>query len=202
VNILLDMPIRDVARADVRGGAREQFERRIRNAVRYADPCAWAVAAAATALAEGPAAPALADRARVGLLVVSPEGPSETIRALAAALKDGQTSPLRYPAANPGSLAGVACIALGFRGPTLAVLGESAHGARLGLFMAGRWLARGAVTAMMVAACHHDADGTWRCRAVALAAGTAPDNQTPPDALVSWLAGMEADTEAACDRTT
>ena len=43
----------------------------------------------------------------MGVLVTSPRGPVETIEAVAQAAREGFSSPLRYPASNPGSLAGV-----------------------------------------------------------------------------------------------
>ena len=111
--------------------------------VRYADPSAWIVAtAAARALAAAPQAVTTAGD-RIGVVVTSPRGPIETMAWVASAAREGYSSPLRYPATNPGSLAGVACIALTLRGPTLVLTMAPGQGGALAVVLGERWISEG-----------------------------------------------------------
>jgi hypothetical protein len=129
------------------------FEPRARATVRYADPAAW-ITAAAVARAVGPVKDSLASvRDHVGVIVASNEGPSETMAVVADAAVNGFSSPLRYPAANPGSLAGVTCIVFGFRGPTLNFILPPARAVLPGLHLAREWLLRRSVHYVVLAVC-------------------------------------------------
>jgi hypothetical protein len=157
--------------------------------VRYADPVAWA---AATAVARAMAAFAErlgAQRDRVGVVVASAEGPTEAIAAVAKAAREGYPSAMRYPAANPSSLAGVTCIAFGFRGPTLSLLAAPGEGAAMALFMAGRWLGRGDAAAMAVAVCGRRAAGPVLARALIVEGCEGRPDLAPldPEFAAAWL---------------
>lgn len=139
-------------------------------AVRYADPAAWTVAAA-VARAVAPRRDAiLAEHERVGVVVVSPDGPVEAAAAVRAAARAGAAAPLRFPAAGPGSLVGVVCLGLGLRGPSLVLTVPPARGAPIGLRLANGWLARGHAAWVVLVACIHT-DGLPRARALAIASG-------------------------------
>jgi hypothetical protein len=95
---------------------------------------------------------------------------------------------MRYPASNPGSLAGVTCIALGLRGPTLVLTMPPAEGAPVGLLLGGRWIERGDVPLVLVGACWERSPGKPRARCLLLGrgAGAAPID---PARDAAWLAG-------------
>ena len=84
------------------------FDPRARAVIRYADPAAWITAVAiarATATIAGRLEPWRHD---VGIAVVSDHGPGETMAQVHANADAGFSLPLRYAAAGPGSMAGVA----------------------------------------------------------------------------------------------
>jgi hypothetical protein len=129
----------------------ELFELRARTAVRFADPSAWITATAVARAISGNKdllAPVLHE---VGIVVVSDQGPSATMAEVCAAAKTGFSSPLRYAASSPGSLAGVSCIAFGFRGPTLNLTMRLEDGLPTALQMCSGWLARRAARFMVLA---------------------------------------------------
>lgn len=129
----------------------ELFEPKSRAAVRYADPAAWITASAvALALSESraPLASSLHD---VGIVVVSDQGASATMLEMDKALASGFSSPLRYAAANPSSLAGVACIMSGLRGPTICFTMAAGRGVPAALQLCACWLARRAARLMLLA---------------------------------------------------
>ncbi|MFV2010012.1 MULTISPECIES: beta-ketoacyl synthase N-terminal-like domain-containing protein [unclassified Micromonospora] len=90
-----------------------------RTASGYADPVAWLVA--------DTVAEALRDAGRVvvgsgrdtGVLAVSEYATRPTMGLVAAGAGRGRVSPMRFAAANPGSIAGLACIEHRLRGPSL-----------------------------------------------------------------------------------
>jgi hypothetical protein len=187
-----------LARGEADELERELFDRRALATVRYADPAAWTVAtAAARAIAAAREAVTAAGDA-IGVLVTSPRGPVETIAAVAQAAREGFSSPLRYPASNPGSLAGVTCIALGLRGPTLMLTMPPLEGAPLGLLLGGRWIERGDVPLVVVAACRERSPGkhTARCLLLGRAAAGADGGSIDRARDGAWLAGSVA-VEAA-----
>jgi hypothetical protein len=165
------------------------FTKQAVSTVRYADPAAWIVATAvARALAAAPEAVKAAGD-RIGVVVTSPRGPVETMTWIATATREGYSSPLRYPATNPGSLAGVACIALTLRGPTLVLTMPPAQGAPLAITLGARWIARGDVALALVASCRdHGEPGkhTARCLLVG-GASSAPALDDARDGR--WLSG-------------
>lgn len=130
---------------------RDLFDARARATVRFADPAAWTTATAvARAISESRTllAPFLH---QVGVVVVSDQGPAATMAEVRAAATTGFSSPLRYAAASPGSLAGVSCIAFGFRGPTLNLSMRPEQGVPVALQMCSGWLARGTARCVVLA---------------------------------------------------
>lgn len=145
------------------------FEARTRRAVRYADPAAWITAAAvAHALAEVRDLLALSLH-EVGVVVVSDQGPTSTMAEVNAATSTGFSSPLRYAASSPGSLAGVACIAFGFRGPTLNFTMLPDNGVPVALKLCTGWLSRRVARYMVLATFRTTDLTTGFSRAVLLA---------------------------------
>jgi len=129
------------------------FEAQTRATIRYADPAAWIVAAA-IANATARSMELFAKSAHeVGVITVSDQGPASSMTEVNAATSKGFSSPIRYAASNPGSFAGVACIAFGFRGPTLNLIMPPQDGVPVALKLCAGWLTR-RVARWMVLATH------------------------------------------------
>jgi hypothetical protein len=129
------------------------FDPHLRTVVRYADPAAWTTAAA-VARAIAPVRDILAAaRDDVAVLAVSDDGPQETMQALEEAARKEFSSPLRFPAGNPGSFVGVSCILFGFRGPTLNFTLPPPEGASVALDLAAGWLKRRVVRYVVLSTC-------------------------------------------------
>jgi hypothetical protein len=164
------------------------FEPRLRTTVRYADPAAW-VTAAAVARALAPLRQAAAVPPQAGLVVSSAHGPTEAMATIEEAARAGYSSPMRYPASNPGSLTGVSCIAFGLQGPTLNLVIPPRRGVPLGLLVAGGWLRRGVTPLMAVAACARRDPAGLRARCLWLSCGESSPVAAGPlsEAHVAWL---------------
>lgn len=170
----------------------ELFTAKARATVRYADPASWIIA---TAIARAiSAVRASVDDAahEVGVVVMSDQGPTEAMDAIALAANEKQSSPLRFPAANPGAMVGVTCIALGFRGPTLNLVNSPADGVQPALAICQGWLQRRMARFMLIATCTSTV-GQCRCaRAVLLAAqGAAATEDRMTPAVARWLMQVE-----------
>src|SRR5262245_46727610 len=155
------------ARGEADEERREAIDPQARATIRYADAAAWITAtAAANALAEV-GEPVSEMRPEVGVVTVSDDGPGETMAAVAEAAAAGFSSPMRYPAANPGSLAGVLCIAFGLRGPTLNLTMKPEDALPVVFQAAAGWLDRGVMPFLLVASCRRTEDG-YRSRCLLL----------------------------------
>ncbi|MBS0266747.1 MAG: hypothetical protein JSS02_32770 [Planctomycetes bacterium] len=170
------------------------FDAKLRNVVRYADPAAWTCAVSAVhALASVPDRLS-GDRDRVGVIVVCDDGPQEAMQALDEAAVKGFSSPLKFPAGNPGSLVGVTCILLGFRGPTLNFIMPPASGVPAGLVMAAGWLQRNVCSHVLLTASSRAAGATPNARTLLL---TAPQDGPASTSLLSpaeltWLSFVDS----------
>jgi hypothetical protein len=140
-----------VERGEATEPQRELLGEKIRSIVRYADPVAWITATAVARALTNMKDPDALARDCVAVVAISECGPSETMDVVAEAAVAGSSSPLRYPAANPGSLIGVTCIAFGFRGPTLDFIMPPSDAVPLGLVMADAWLKRRAASVVVLA---------------------------------------------------
>ena len=164
-------------------------------AIRYADPASWtaatAVARAITELRDA----VLAAHDRVGVIVTSAEGPVEAMAAMNEASRQGSSSPIRFPASNAGSLAGIPSIAFTFRGPTLMLTLPADRGVPVGLLLAGAWIRRGHADHVVLVACGRvDGKPAARCLLLgALSEGEAPGDT---DVAAAWLAAPVEATEA------
>jgi hypothetical protein len=170
------------------------FEARLRAVVRYADPASWIVAAAVARAVE-PLKETLADlRDRVGVVVVGEEGPQEAMQAIDDAARTGFSSPLRFPAANPGAVVGVTCILLGFRGPTMNFIMPRAEGVPVGWLLAARWLERQVVNYAVITTYSRRDGSAVGARSLLLStAETDRDGFSPsPGIDMNWLVANDA----------
>ena len=129
------------------------FDAHFRTVVRFADQTAWITAATIGRCVSGLGSPGSATREATGVVVVCDEGPAETMAVVGKAADEGFSSPIRYPASNPGSLCGVSCIAFGLRGPTMNFAMPPSTGVPVALALAAGWLRRGLAQNMIVAVC-------------------------------------------------
>ena len=137
----------------------------------FADPAGWLVAAAVQDALAGCTEPVLADPDQVGVLVLSATGPARSMRDIAGTATRGMVSPLRFAGANPGVLAGLACIRWRLRGPSLNLAMAPADGVDVARTVVTAWLTGGQATWVLVAG-HHDAGDQQIARcAVATLAG-------------------------------
>jgi hypothetical protein len=167
----------------------ELFDARLRTVVRYADPSAW-ISAAAVAHAVAPSKETFAAmRDKVGVIAISDEGPQEAMQSLEEAALAGFSSPLRFPAANPGSLVGVTCILLGFRGPTMNFIMPPVSGVPMGLVLAAGWLQRRVCSSVVVTSCAHSGAQGPSARSLWLSArdGVVVPASPLDDAQAAWL---------------
>ena len=177
----------EISRGEAEDLDKGLFLRQVVTSVRYADTAAW-VTATAIARAIAPVAERVGPaRDRVGVVVTSEHGPEETIASLAQAAREGYSSPLRFPAGNPASLVGVACVLMGFRGPTLNLLMPPTEGLRVAVFMAECWLDAGTADFVVAALCRRRATGRYLARAVVLGRGAASASERA--GISAWMAG-------------
>jgi hypothetical protein len=187
-----------VARGEADQPQRDLFDPAARTLVRYADPAAW-VTATAIARALDPLRDVVAaDHDQISVVVTSDCGPIETMATVAEAARAGFASPLRYPAANPWSLAGVACILFGLRGFTLTLTMPPATGVPIGLLMAGRWLHHHAVPLAIVASCSLLETNRYMARCLALVPPASSSQRTSMDrsTAFAWLRGLAVAEES------
>jgi hypothetical protein len=157
--------------------------------IRYADPASW-VTANAVANAVDPVREAVAAaHDRTGVVATSAEGPVEAMAAMHEAALAGSSSPIRFPASNAGSLAGITSIAFGFRGPTLMLTLPPDRGAPVGLLLAEAWLRRGDISFVAVSACgRRDARPIARCLLLTTGLTSVEGTLLDPERDRAWLA--------------
>jgi hypothetical protein len=129
-----------IGRGEAEIGGSERYGKGLERKVRYADPVAWTIKGAVTAALTGLFEKVSAVRDSVGFATATEIGPRDTIVEVARAARIGQCSPLRFAAANPGSVTSVACVAFGFRGPTRNLVMSPADSVPLLLMFAEQWL--------------------------------------------------------------
>jgi len=174
-----------VGRGEALDAPRDRFQAPAIKAIRYADPAAW-VTATAVANAVDPVREALAAaHDRVGVVVTGADGPVEAMAAMCEAARGGTSSPIRFPASNAGSLAGLTSIAFAFRGPTLMLTMPPARGVPVALLLADAWLKRGVAAYVVVAACAQAAGSRPTARCLVLGGETA---SLDPALDALWLA--------------
>jgi len=164
---------------------RRRFDAPALASVRYADPAAWIVASSVANAADPMKEAFAAAHDRTGVVAIGADGPTEAMAAMNEASRALSSSPIRYPASNAGSLAGLASIALGLRGPTLVLTLPPDRGVPVGLLVADAWLRRGVVSFMAVATCR-EAGGrpVGRCLLLAREGEMLDDERDVP-----WLLG-------------
>lgn len=157
-------------------------------AIRYADPASWTTATAVAHAIASHREAVLAAHDRVGVIVTSAEGPVEAIAAMCEASKSGSSSPIRFPASNAGSLAGLTSIGFTFRGPTLMLTMPAERGAPVALVLADAWIARGQADYVVVAACGRVDQGGDKPAARCLLVGHAREGALDRAESAAWLA--------------
>lgn len=163
-------------------------------AIRYADPASWTTATAVAHAIASHRDAVLAAHDRVGVIVTSAEGPVEAIAAMCEASKGGSSSPIRFPASNAGSLAGLTSIGFTFRGPTLMLTLPADRGAPIALVLADAWLGRGQAEYVVVASCGR-VDGKPAARCLLVSASGAA-GAIDREAAAAWLADEKLGVEA------
>ncbi|MFJ2745717.1 hypothetical protein ACIO3O_39365 [Streptomyces sp. NPDC087440] len=110
----------------------------------YGDPAAWAVVQGIRRTLPGWFERDVADAplTETGVLVCSATTTRPTRRAVAAQGGQGRIRPRHFAASGPGLLAGLPCIVLGFRGPTLTLTAPYADIAADADALARTWLTR------------------------------------------------------------
>ena len=171
-----------VSCGEAREPGKSLFPRSVITTVRYADPVAWMIAGAVHGAVDPIREQIERVSERVGIIGICEKGPVEATAAIRQAAIEGFPSPMRYPAANPGSLVGVSCIAFQFRGPTLCLLVSPGEGVRTAMIAAGQWLAREAAEYVVVVV-----GGEKGARAVIV--GRQGESRMAVPAVVEWLAG-------------
>lgn len=146
-----------------RGEARSPARRR-RGASFYADPSAWLVIDAVEAALAEAGDRIRGNRAEIGVLSVSERGTLDTMRSVAAAVDRGRVSPLRFAGAGPGSMAGLACILFGFKGPSLVLSMPPEQGRRVAESLARGWLSCGGCRYVVVNEHETGIDGSQTVR--------------------------------------
>jgi hypothetical protein len=150
---ILKLNVAILGRGESDGSLSRSYTDRSKPKVRYADPAAWAVVSAVGRVGDGVENLNAADLERTGVLLVSEHGPVETMATVAATARTGYLSPLRFPAATPGSLVGLTCIVFGFRGPSLNLTMPVTKGIPIAAVVAGNWLERDVVDFVFLVTC-------------------------------------------------
>jgi hypothetical protein len=166
------------------------FPPQLKTVVRYADPTSWiaatAVARALSALPNGEGSEHL--RHGIGLVAVSEHGPADAVSAIAENAAQASSSPIRYPASNAGSLAGVSCIAHHLRGPTMVLTMPPAIGVPAALTLARAWTkSRRGVTMVVVVACMATEHRKYRMRCLLMGGAAVGAGAPATDQDRQWL---------------
>jgi hypothetical protein len=178
--------------AEADGTAQQQLHGRA-GPVRFADPAAWATALATLRALAMSGVPWETWSDEIGVISVSADGPRQVILQVAHAALGGSMSALRFPAASPGTLAGLTCIVGGLRGPTLNFTLPPIQGVPVGLAQIDRWLEAGVIKAGVIAACAHGREGPV-ARCAILVRGPLSQRQIEERAAATrWLAGKPED---------
>jgi hypothetical protein len=129
-----------IGRGEADLGGAERYGRGLERKVRYADAVAWTITAAIADALTHISLRIQEVRDNVGLLTCTAVGPRDTMADVAASARIGQSSPLKFAAANPGSVTGLACVAFQFRGPTRNLAMSPSSATSVLLAIANQWL--------------------------------------------------------------
>ncbi|HEY8982092.1 MAG TPA: beta-ketoacyl synthase N-terminal-like domain-containing protein [Streptomyces sp.] len=152
----------------------------------YADPVAWLIVSAAEEALASCREAVLAEPDEVAVLVTSAGGALPTHERIVRDAARGLVSPLRFAGANPGILAGLTCITLGLRGPSLALEGRPGDAADTALTVAGDWLRTGQARSVLWVA-YRRGDGAHTAGCVVLRAQGPGDGDADGAALAREL---------------
>ncbi|GAA1234900.1 hypothetical protein GCM10009665_26360 [Kitasatospora nipponensis] len=146
----------------------------------YADPVAWLIVSAAEEALAPCREEVLAEPDEVAVLVTNDGRALPTHLRIARDTARGRVSPLRFAGSNPGILAGLTCLTLGLRGPSLVLEADPDDAADVATALAGHWLHTGQARYVLWAGYRQDGDAcTATC--VVLRAGTPDDDGAADD---------------------
>jgi len=172
--------------AEASGSRREEFHEAVRSNIRYADPSSWCFAGAVGQVVKRLKVDLAAAQNHVGVIAIAEGAPRDATQAVAATMEKGYVSPMQFAAANAGSVLAVACIAHGFRGPTLNLTVPLETGLPVGLLLADRWIGSGTAKYVFVGTWEHDGARGPVARVALLgapAAGAAPRSSSTAEVL-------------------
>lgn len=141
----------------------------------YADPVAWLILSAAEEALALCREEVLAEPDEVAVLVTHDGRPLPTHLRIAKEAARGRVSPLRFAGSNPGILAGLTCLTLGLRGPSLVLEADPDDAADVTTALAGEWLRTGRAQYVLWAAYRREGDA-YTATCVVLRAGAPGDD--------------------------
>ena len=132
---------------EYQGSARDQFWPKNRHRVAFADSASWSMVGAASQVL------ALVndlDMNSVGNILISPNGPNETLDEIIEMVARGRVSPMRFPAATPSSLLAPTSIIFGLQGPSLNLVAHPDEAIPVVSSIAARWFANFHLEAVLI----------------------------------------------------
>jgi hypothetical protein len=175
-----------VGKAEAAEPQMDLFSAAARSVVRYADPLCWTAATAVARLLAAAPDAGKPIRHSTGLITISPHGPAQTIAAVAEASAAGFSSPLRYPASNPGALAGIICITHDLRGPTLNFVTPASIALPAAAILAQSWISNHALPRVVMLVSGRVDRTKFPARCLLLAPGRDGEILSPDH--LAWLA--------------
>ena len=132
------------------------LEVELRSQVRFADRVAWAAADAVRSCLHASIGLIETNPDDIGVIAICGQGPVTTLREVALVAQEVLASPLRFPAASPGSIAALACISAGAKGPSLCLVMTPTAGIRVAMDIARVWLAGEHALLTFIVICAND----------------------------------------------
>jgi len=179
-------------------GEATSADRTLQRVVRFADNAAWLAAEEFAVGLRNTSDELGTNKDDVAIISISSTGPRTTLKRTARDIESQFVSPLRFPAANPASIASLPCIAFGFTGPTLNITLPPSRGVRIALLLADAWIGRGAARVVSLVTYQHDSGREPLARCLLLA--NASTFAGFPETLLSDVQWLENFHFAGCYR--
>jgi hypothetical protein len=125
----------------------------------YADPLSWLVLEAVERAIDSCGGDLLSARESVGHIAISDHCTAHTMREIAAAIPAGRISPLRFSAANPGSICSLPAQFHRFSGPSMTLSMPPDRGLPPALSIARTWLRQRSAAYVLITSHAADASG-------------------------------------------